>query len=164
VGSGSASLRWRHANSWAAYGYLWALASADTRGLLLTSSQHRGILTLKRGIAMSFGKRIKELRTERGLTQRQLAELTHVDFTYLSKIENDRLEHTPSIKTLQDLARALKVDELELMQLANKLPAAFNALAKDKDARRFFRRATATIKGPEGWRDLLNYLERKQSR
>jgi transcriptional regulator with XRE-family HTH domain len=115
-------------------------------------------------MAMSFGKRIKELRTERGLTQRQVADLAHVDFTYLSKIENDRLEHTPSIKTLQDLARALKVDELELMQLANKLPAAFNALAKDKDARRFFRRATATIKGPEGWRDLLNYLERKQSR
>src|SRR5213594_3893218 len=116
------------------------------------------------GKTMSFGKRIKELRTQRGMTQRQLAELTHVDFTYLSKIENDRLEHTPSIKTLQDLARALKVDELELMQLANKLPAAFNALVRDKDARRFFRRATATIKGPEGWRDLLNYLERKQSR
>ncbi len=113
---------------------------------------------------MSFGKRIKELRTERGLTQRQLAELAHVDFTYLSKIENDRLEHTPSIKTLQDLARALKADELELMQLANKLPAAFDVLARDKDARRFFRRATATIKDPAGWRDLLSYLERKRSR
>lgn len=112
---------------------------------------------------MSFGKRIKELRTARGLTQRQLADLAHVDFTYLSKIENDRLEHTPSIKALQDLARALKVDELELMQLANKLPAAFHVLAKDKDARRFFRHATATIKGSEGWRDLLSYLERKQS-
>src|SRR5262245_25854089 len=115
---------------------------------MLTSSQHPAMLGRNEGRAMTFGKRIKELRTGRALTQRQLADLAHVDFTYLSKIENDRLEHTPSIKTLQDLARALKVDELELMQLANKLPAAFDVLAKDKDARRFFRRATATIKGP----------------
>ncbi|HZQ99938.1 MAG TPA: helix-turn-helix transcriptional regulator [Chloroflexota bacterium] len=109
---------------------------------------------------MSFGQRIKELRTQHRLTQRQLAERAHVDVTYLSKIENDRLEHTPSIKTLQDLARALDVDELELMDLANKVPPAFEAIARDKEALRFFRRASETVKTPEGWRDLLDYLER----
>lgn len=111
---------------------------------------------------MSFGQRIKELRTQHRLTQRQLAERAKVDVTYLSKIENDRLEHTPSIKTLQDLARALEVDELELMDLANKVPPAFEAIARDKEALRFFRRATETVKTPEGWRDLLDYLERGQ--
>jgi len=111
---------------------------------------------------MGLGQHVKDLRTERGLTQRQLAELTGVDFTYLSKIENDRLEHTPSIKTLRDLATALGVDELELMELANKVPPVLASIARDKDALRFFRRATETIKNAEGWRDLLAYLEQRE--
>lgn len=112
----------------------------------------------------TFGQRIKELRLQHGLTQRDLAEKANVDFTYLSKIENDRLEHTPSIKTIQDLARILEIDELELMSLANKVPPALEVIAKDKDALRFFRRATSVVKSPEEWRDLLEYLDRKHAR
>ncbi len=110
---------------------------------------------------MTFGQRVKELRLGCGLTQRQLAERIKVDFTYLSKIENGRLEHTPSIRTIQGLAQALEVDELELMELANKVPPVLEAIVRDKDALRFFRRATATIKTSAGWRDLLAYLERR---
>ncbi len=111
---------------------------------------------------MTLGQHIKELRRERHLTQRKLASAAGVDFTYISKIVNDRLEHTPSIKTLQDLARALEVDELELMELANKVPPVLEAIARDKDALRFFRRATEIVKTPEGWRALLDYLEQQQ--
>ena len=111
---------------------------------------------------MILGQRIKELRRQRGLTQRQLAEQANVDFSYLSKIENDKLEHTPSIKTLQDLAQALGVDELELMELANKVPSMFQSIVRDKEALRFFRRATQTIKSSEQWRDLLEYLDRQE--
>jgi HTH-type transcriptional regulator, competence development regulator len=110
---------------------------------------------------MTLGEYIKELRRQRHLTQRQLAEKIGVDFSYLSKIENNRLEHTPSIKTLQDLARILEIDELELMELANKVPPVLEAIARDKDALRFFRRATETVKSPEGWRNLLEYLEQQ---
>ena len=112
---------------------------------------------------MTLGERIKHLRRQRGLTQRQVAEATGVDFSYLSKIENERLEHTPSIKMLQDLARVLEVDELELMDLANKVPQGFEAIARDKDATRFFRRASETVKSSEEWRDLLDYLERRRT-
>jgi HTH-type transcriptional regulator, competence development regulator len=108
---------------------------------------------------MTFGARLRQLRVERKLTQRQLAEQAGVDFSYLSKIENNRLEHTPSIKTLQSLARALAVDELELMELANKVPLGLEAIARDKAALRFFRRATETVKTPEGWQALLDHLE-----
>ena len=80
----------------------------------------------------TLGERIRELRTERRLTQAQLAEQTHVDHTYLSKIENDRLDHTPSIKALRDLAKALAVDELELMHLAGKVPPILAPFATDK--------------------------------
>lgn len=110
----------------------------------------------------TLGQRVKELRSQRGLSQRQLAERGGLDFTYLSKIENNRLEHTPSIRTLQDLARALEVDELELMELANKVPPVLEAIARDKEALRFFRRATESITTPEGWRDLNAYLDRRE--
>jgi transcriptional regulator with XRE-family HTH domain len=112
--------------------------------------------------AMSFGQYIRELRGQKGLTQRRMASLAGMDFTYLSKIENDRLEHTPSLKTLRDLARVLEVDELELLERANKVPPVLEVIARDKDALRFFRRATETIKDPAGWRDLLTYLEHRE--
>lgn len=70
------------------------------------------------------------------------------------------MEHTPSIRTLQGLSRALQVDELELMDLANKVPPMLRAITSNKDALRFFRR-TEMIKASEGWRDLLAYLEQR---
>ena len=112
---------------------------------------------------MSFGQRLRELRQQRHLTQRQLAERAGINFTYLSKLENDRVEHTPSIKTLRDLARVLEVDELELMDLANKLPPVLDAIAHNAEALRFFRRATQVIRTPEGWRELQGYLDRREA-
>ena len=111
---------------------------------------------------MSFGKEIRALRKTKGLTQRQLAEQVGVDFTYISKIENDRVDHTPSIKTIRRLAEALNADELELMERANKIPSVLGPIAANEDARRFFHRAAETIKSPEGWRDLLDYLEKRK--
>jgi transcriptional regulator with XRE-family HTH domain len=39
-----------------------------------------------------FGQRIQRLRRRQGLTQRQVAAQLGIDFTYLSKLENDRGE------------------------------------------------------------------------
>jgi HTH-type transcriptional regulator, competence development regulator len=108
----------------------------------------------------TFGQYLRGLREERGLTQRRLAGKAGVDFTYLSKIENERLEHTPSVKTLQDLAKALQVDELDLMERADKMPASLRIFTRNPEALRFFRRATEVIDGPDGWRDLHAYLDR----
>lgn len=113
---------------------------------------------------MTFGERVKELRHERGLTQRELARRVGVDYTYLSKMENNRLEHTPSINTLQDLARELEADELELMDLADKVPAALQSVVRDRAALQFFRRASETLKRPEDWQEMLAYLERREAR
>jgi HTH-type transcriptional regulator, competence development regulator len=110
---------------------------------------------------MTFGQRIRELRKQQRLTQRVLAESARVDFTYLSKIENDRLDHAPSIKVIQGLARVLGIDELELMALANRVPPGLDAIARNKDATRFFRRATQVVKTSQGWRDLLDYIDRR---
>ena len=111
---------------------------------------------------MTFGERIRELRAQRNFSQRELAQKVGIDFTYISKMENNKLDHTPSVETIIRLARALETDELELMELANKMPPILEKLAKNQDAMRFFRRATETIKTAEGWKDLLNYLDKQQ--
>lgn len=71
---------------------------------------------------MNFGERVRELRKERGLSQRELAAQSGIDFTYLSKIENARME-PPSEKVILNMAEALDTDPDELTLLAGKIPS-----------------------------------------
>lgn len=61
-----------------------------------------------------FGKFIRESRKEKGLTQKQLADLLHVSDKAVSKWENGA--GFPDIKLLEPLAECLGVSLLELMQ------------------------------------------------
>lgn len=74
---------------------------------------------------MRFGEKVRELRRARGLTLRGLAAKVQVGFTYLSKVENERLDYGdyPSDDLIGRLAKALDGDEDELMLLAQKIPA-----------------------------------------
>lgn len=73
---------------------------------------------------MTFGERIRELRQAKQLTLRDLAAKVDVGFTYLSKIENHKLEdgHGPSEKLIHKLATELDGNEEELLLLADKVP------------------------------------------
>jgi transcriptional regulator with XRE-family HTH domain len=74
--------------------------------------------------SMSFGEKVRELRLAKGLTLRDLAAKVGVGFTYLSKIENHKLEegHGPSEKLIHKLAAELDTSEDELLLLAEKVP------------------------------------------
>jgi transcriptional regulator with XRE-family HTH domain len=63
---------------------------------------------------MALGQRIKALRTERALQQRQLAEKAGLTPSLLSQIESGRL--TPSLHTLGKLAGALGVSIASLFE------------------------------------------------
>ena len=67
----------------------------------------------------SFGQRIQRLRRHRGLTQRQVAAQLGIDFTYLSKLENDRGE-PPGEDTIRGLATLLETDEEMLLAMAGR--------------------------------------------
>ncbi len=73
---------------------------------------------------MEFGKRIRELRKGKQWTLRDLSKRVGVGFTYLSKIENDKLEdgHHASEQLIRKLAVELGGDEDELLLLAEKVP------------------------------------------
>jgi transcriptional regulator with XRE-family HTH domain len=73
---------------------------------------------------MRFGEQIRELRKAKGLSQRALGELVGVSFTYISKVENEKLDFGdyPSEDLIRKLAKALEADEGELFLLAEKIP------------------------------------------
>lgn len=73
---------------------------------------------------MTFGQRLRELRKDKGLSQRELASRVGISFTYLSKIENGAM-HPPRGKTITALANALDTDADELFGLAKKVPSQF---------------------------------------
>src|SRR5262245_17315343 len=70
---------------------------------------------------MTFGETIKELRIQRRMTQREFAESLNVNFTYISKIENDKLEVLPSEDLIRRMAKLLGTDAEDLLDLAGKL-------------------------------------------
>lgn len=78
---------------------------------------------------MSFGQYLKKIRTEKKISQRALAVNVGVDFTYLSKIENDKMP-PPSEETLRKLASELNTDVDTLILMANKMPSEYKGFLK----------------------------------
>lgn len=111
---------------------------------------------------MHFGQRIREIRKQKGLTLREVAERAGIDYTYLSKIENDRIAYTPAANTIRNLAEALKANSIELLTLADKLPEELEPLRANHQARRFFDRA-AKVASPGDWEAFLDLLEERQA-
>lgn len=65
-------------------------------------------------IHVKFGKRVQELRKQKGLTQEDLADLVSVDRSYMGFVE--RGEKNPTLSTLDKIAKALKVSLPELFR------------------------------------------------
>ena len=63
---------------------------------------------------MSVGKVIAELRTERDLTQAQLAQIVGVSQSYLARWESGKV--LPRPRALKQIARALDIDAEELIE------------------------------------------------
>ncbi len=68
-----------------------------------------------------IGKRIRELRKARGLTQEQLAERSGLDYTTIGALE--RGVFNPSLKTAEKIASAMGMGVTELITLPGGKPA-----------------------------------------
>jgi transcriptional regulator with XRE-family HTH domain len=64
-------------------------------------------------VTVRFGKRLREVRTRKGISQEKLAELAGLHRTYVSSVE--RGERNISLVNIESLARALGVMMAELM-------------------------------------------------
>ena len=65
-------------------------------------------------IKEKFGKRLREIRKNKGISQEKLSKRAGFDRTYVGKIE--RGERSPSLETIEKLADALEVEILELFK------------------------------------------------
>ncbi|MCU1244473.1 MAG: hypothetical protein JWN02_383 [Acidobacteria bacterium] len=65
-----------------------------------------------------FGPHLREMRVARGLTQTQLADLSHTNTMFISKLE--RGVTTPTIGTLVRLAKALKCKVVDLVEVLDR--------------------------------------------
>ena len=90
----------------------------------------------------TFGRLIRQARKDKAYSQRELAGLLSVDFTYLSKLENDRADYPPKEDVIKALARNLDLDQEELIFLAGRLPQQYKALLRQnpKEMQALFRR------------------------
>ncbi len=83
----------------------------------------------KRDLLSATGETLREVRKERGLTLRQVAEGAHVSVSYLAEIE--RGEKDPSSKVLESIAEGLDIEVSGLLiRIAGALePAAATPVA-----------------------------------
>jgi transcriptional regulator with XRE-family HTH domain len=79
---------------------------------------------------MDFGRRLRDLRKQKNISQRDLAAQVGIDFTYLSKIEGGRLA-PPSEEVIRHFAQILEIDENELINLAGKVPKDLKAVLEE---------------------------------
>ena len=119
---------------------------------------------------MDFSERLRSLRKEAQLSQRDLAERIGRDFTYLSKIENKRVE-PPSETVLKsianELAEVLCMDPTELadelITLAGKIPSDLaETLARNPGAVRFLRSIGDDVRSPDDWKKLFGSERQEQ--
>lgn len=101
---------------------------------------------------MTFGERVRDLRKEQRVSQRDLAGRAGIDFTYLSKIENGRAE-PPSEDAIRRIAEELGADADELTLLADKFPSDLAHELKTPERVAVLRRSlSGDINSMEDWR------------
>jgi len=110
----------------------------------------------------SFGKHIRELRTQQRLTQRSLAANVDIDVGYISKIEADKVP-PPSEKVIERLAEVLEADKDELMTLAGRSSKDLEPIITD-NARipTILRRARGL--SPQDWEKVEQYIEQLKAK
>ncbi len=70
-------------------------------------------MKIETDIRRAFGKRIREIRKKRGLSQEAFAALCELDRTYVGGIE--RGERNVSLRNIQRIAQALKMSIADVM-------------------------------------------------
>jgi len=68
---------------------------------------------MEESILKKFGKRVRELRTERNLTQQQLADISGLHKNYIGMVE--RGERNPSLLNIDILAKSFEISISKLV-------------------------------------------------
>jgi len=108
----------------------------------------------------TFGELLKELRRSKSISQRQLASQVNVDFSYISKIENDRLP-PPAAETVEKICDALGLSSELLLAYSGKVSEELKSImTSSPEAVKFLQEAKSRkLKGAD-WGQLTNALKK----
>jgi transcriptional regulator with XRE-family HTH domain len=98
--------------------------------MLLSMWREKQQLPCEQRRTMEFGRRLRDLRKQKNVSQRDLAAQVGIDFTYLSKIEVGR-SAPPSEEVIRHIARVLDANEDDLINLAGKVPKDLKAVLEE---------------------------------
>ena len=108
----------------------------------------------------TFGHTLRELRRSKGISQRELAAMVGVDFSYISKIENDRLP-PPAADTTVKICNALETSPDTLLALSGKIPSELrDTIGSSPAAMQFVRSAKSMDLTEQEWEELTKQLKR----
>ena len=111
----------------------------------------------------TFGQKLRGLRRSKGVTQRELAAKVEVDFSYISKIENDRLP-PPAADTIIRICEALSILPDELLAMTGKMPSQVKQMVgTSSSALQFMRQAQSMKLTDEEWDELTRGLKQLRS-
>ncbi|PZT98152.1 helix-turn-helix domain-containing protein [Brevundimonas sp.] len=66
------------------------------------------------GLAVIFGRNVRKRRVSKGITLEALAHDVGLSYSYVGELERGR--RNPTLKVIEQIARALEVDALALLQ------------------------------------------------
>jgi HTH-type transcriptional regulator, competence development regulator len=108
----------------------------------------------------SFGQLLREKRRNAGISQRDLAARASLDFSYISKLENDRIP-PPAANTVVGICRVLNIEPEELLAATGKLPAEIHStVGSSAAAQSFLQNASRMGLTEEEWKELTSSLHR----
>jgi transcriptional regulator with XRE-family HTH domain len=109
---------------------------------------------------MNFGEKLRDLRKASGYSQRELAELLDVSFTYLSKLENNRMDRPPSEELIRKMAKELNANADELLVLADRVPTDISGLILGRPESIELLRSMEDM-SPDEWREWIQKIKRR---
>ena len=108
----------------------------------------------------SFGELLRKARRAAGVSQRELASRVRLDFSYISKLENDRTP-PPAAETIVLICKALDVPPEGLLASSGKLPPRIQeSVGSSPAAQSFLQNASQMDLSEEEWRELTSALQR----
>ena len=110
---------------------------------------------------VTFGQYIRKARRDQRMSQRALAERVGINFTYLSKLENDEMQ-PPAEDKIYALAKHLDLNADEMFRLAKRAPQELSELAVEEHMPSILRMAKDL--SDEDRLDLLKWLDRRRAK
>lgn len=128
----------------------------------LTTNSTLVIMPIKEVVTMAdtFGQYLREQRRKAKISQRELARQVSVDFSYISKLENDRLP-PPSARTVIAIADVLGTPRDEILARVGKIPDDVEeAIGTSPGAQSFLQEAQLLKPSDHEWEEMRATLVR----